>query len=116
MTNFSQVVQGVAKFGLEAKSLLGYFAYLLDLLRDVEAVVVVSNLVGQLARSGNLDAPGPVGVDVAERVGQILHHLLGQVLRLIQWHKIVDGHDTTLSGLLRNEEEVELLVAIFVLN
>ena len=98
------------------KILLVGLTGLLDLLRNVEAVVVVGNLVSQLARSGHLDATSPVGVDVAETVGEVLNHLLCQVLRLIGVDKVVDRHDATLSSLLRNQEEVELGTAFFILN
>jgi hypothetical protein len=40
----------------------------LDILRDIEAVMVVCNLVRQLARSRDFDTSCPVRIDVAQPI------------------------------------------------
>jgi hypothetical protein len=79
-------------------------------------MMVVSNLVGQLAWSRDLDTTCPVGIDVTEGISQIFNDLLGKVLRLVQGHEIVDRHNTALSCLLWNKEEVKLAASIFILD
>lgn len=82
----------------------------------VETVVVLGNLVCILAWSWHLDGAGPVGVHVAESVSHILKRLLGEILRLIQADVEVGWRHTSLSCLLRNQEEIEALVVLLVLN
>ena len=59
--------------------------------------VELSNLVSVLARCRHLDWTGPVEIEVAEGVRQLLDVHLGEV-RLVEWHVEVSWQDASLIG------------------
>jgi len=89
---------------------------LLDVLRNIKTMMVISNLMSQLARSRDFDTSCPIRINVAQPISKVLNDLLGQIFRLVGGDKVVDWHDTSLCGLLRYKEEVELGRAFFILN
>ena len=79
-------------------------------------MVVVSDLMRKLAGSRHLDGPRPIGVHEAQGVGQVLDGLLSQVVRLVEGHEVVHRSHAALGGHLGRQEEVELLVAVLILD
>lgn len=82
----------------------------------IETVVILSDLVGVLARSWDLDRAWPVGVHVAEGIGGVFKVFLGDIFGLVHGNEEVNWSDTSLSGLLRDQEEIEALILAFILN
>ena len=70
---------------------------LLRLASSTNGHVKLSNLVSILAWCGYLDWTGPVEVEVAEGVRQLLDVHLGEV-RLVEWHVEVGWQDASLVG------------------
>ena len=70
--------------------------------------VELSDLVGVLAWSGNLDWPCPVEVTMAEREGELLDLDLFQGA-FVEGDKAVSSQDTTLVSRGRSDEEVKWL-------
>jgi len=82
----------------------------------IETVMVLSYLVSVLAWSWHFDGAGPVGVHIAEAIGEVLKCLPRNVLGLVEAHIVMNWGDTSLSGLLWNQIEVELISSIVVLD
>lgn len=68
----------------------------------------LSDFVSVLTRSGHFNRTGPVEVEVAQRVRQMLQLLLSEV-RVVLRHKEVRWQHTALGGRSRRQEEIKLL-------
>ena len=88
---------------------------LLPLLASFDVLVELSDLVGIHAGGRHFDRSCPVVVEVAQVVGELLNHFLFEG-RVVVLHKEVCGKNTALSGVLRHEEEVELVLLSMFLN
>ena len=112
----SQVVEITEELFIVVQLFQIYIVGLLDDSMAVETVMVFSNFVGILARSWNFDWAWPIGVSVAQWIGEILKIVLWDVIRLIHTYEEMGGSDTTLCGLLWYQEEVKALVVVLVLH
>ena len=70
--------------------------------------MVLCDLVGVLAGSGDLDRARPVRVHVAEGVGRILQVSLLELIELIEAHVEVSGSHTSMSGCLIQQHNAVL--------
>ena len=113
-TSSSQVVEVVEEVFIVAELFQVYFV--LSQASTIERVMIFSNLMSVLARSWHFDRSWPIGVHVAETIGNILKILLRNVLRLIQANKEMNWSHTSLSSLLRHKEKVKALVSFAVLD
>lgn len=78
--------------------------------------MVVSDLVGILTRSWYFDGARPIGVHVAELVCEVFYVVLRQVFGFVETDVEVSWGNTSLGGLLRDEEEVEADVVLLILD
>ena len=78
--------------------------------------MILCDLVSVLARSWYLDGTWPVGVNIAEAISQILKGSFRNVFGLIQAYKEMNWSNTSLSSLLRYQEEVKALIALAILD
>jgi len=88
---------------------------LVSLLKSTSVSIILSNFVSIHTRRRGLDRSRPVEVQVAHYVGQLLDIFSAQ-LGIIHRHEEVSGQHTTLSSGGGSHEEIEVLIAVIVLN
>lgn len=82
----------------------------------VKVVVVLGDLVSELAHGWNFNRAGPIRVHEAQLKDQVFDIFLAQIGGLVERYEVVRWSDTALRRQLRHQEEVETLVFIGVLD
>ena len=117
-TDLSQVVAVVQEFLVigQLPKVDTALTWLLEGSCLVKGMMVIGDLVAELANRWNFDGAGPVGVHETQAEGQVLKVIFAHIGRLVQVSEVVSWCHTTLGGQLGDKEEVKAVVTVRVLD